>query len=210
MEKGLKNWKKAIEKFTTHESSLSHTEAKVKWMAKGGPTIGSLLCSQTLQVQKARRAGFLCQLRPVQYLARQGNVRNLLRTVLEKIQANNPPWFSVIAEEATDVCNSAQLNLSIRLVNNKYKVLEDTVGLFRVPNIKAETLFMVIKDLLTRCNLTISLCHGQAYDWQIPTSSPPLICSCPSVPLLRLSAKLGGREHLHLHFLCPVDTRWRR
>ena len=46
-EKGLKNWKKAIEKFTTHESSLSHTEAKVKWMAKGGPTIGSLLCSQT-------------------------------------------------------------------------------------------------------------------------------------------------------------------
>ena len=137
-------------------------------------------------------------------------VRNLLRTVLEKIQANNPPWFSVIAEEATDVCNSAQLNLSIRWVNNKYKVLEDTVGLFRVPNTKAETLFMVIKDLLTRCNLTISLCHGQAYDGQIPTSSPPLRCSCPSVPLLRLSAKLGGREHLHLHFLCPVDTRWRR
>ena len=90
--------------------------------------------------------------------------QNLLRTLLEKIQASNPPWFSVITEEATDVCNSAQLNLSIRWVNNKYKVLEDTVGLFRVPNTKAKTLFMVIKDLLTRYNLTFSLCHGHAYD----------------------------------------------
>ena len=71
-EKRFQNWKKAIEKFTTHEGSLSHTEAKVKWMAKGRPTIGSQLCSQTLQVQKTRRAGFLCQLRAVQYLAYQG------------------------------------------------------------------------------------------------------------------------------------------
>ena len=40
--------------------------------------------------------------------------QNLLRTLLEKIQANHLPWFSVNADEATDViCNSAQLNLSI-------------------------------------------------------------------------------------------------
>ena len=69
IEKWFQNWKKAIEKFTTHEGSLSHTEAKVKWMAKGRPTIG---CHMLLQVQKTRRAGFLCQLRAVQYLARQG------------------------------------------------------------------------------------------------------------------------------------------
>ena len=29
---------------------------------------------------------------------------------------------------------------------------------------KAETLFIVIKDLLTRCNLPFDLCRGQAYD----------------------------------------------
>ena len=173
-EKGFQNWKKVIEKFTTHEGSLSHTEANVKWMAIGRPTIGSQLCSQTLQVQKTRRADFLCQLRAVQYLARQGitfqghteldgNLKqqlltwnhevaelkiwvksnklcchqtvneiisimgqNLLPTLLEKIQANNPPWFSVITDEATDVCNSAQLNLFIRWVNNKYEILGDT------------------------------------------------------------------------------------
>ena len=55
--------------------------------------------------------------------------QNLLLTLLEKIQANNPPCFSVITDEtATDVCNSAQLNLSIQWVNNKYEVFEDTVG----------------------------------------------------------------------------------
>ena len=90
--------------------------------------------------------------------------QNSLHTLFEKIQANNPPWFSVIADEATDECNSAQLNLLIRWLNNKYEVFEETVGLFREPNTKAGTLFMVIKDLLTRCNLTFSLCHGQAYD----------------------------------------------
>ena len=58
--------------FTTHESSLSHTEAKVKRMVKGRPTIGSQLCSQTLHVQKTRTAGFQCQLRPVHYLGRKG------------------------------------------------------------------------------------------------------------------------------------------
>ena len=51
-EKGPQNWKKAIEKFITHEGSLSHMEAKVKWMAKGRPAIGCQLCSQMLQVQK--------------------------------------------------------------------------------------------------------------------------------------------------------------
>ena len=34
-ENRFQNCKKDIDKFTTHEGSLSHTEAKVKWMAKG-------------------------------------------------------------------------------------------------------------------------------------------------------------------------------
>jgi hypothetical protein len=211
-EKGFQNWKKAIEKFKAHEGSLSHKEANVKWIAQGRPTIGSQISSQVKKLQQTRRAGLICQLRGIQYLARQGiafqghtelegNLKQqlltwsleiedlriwvkenrftchqtvnelisimgqtLLRDLLEKIQKGNPAWFSVIADEATDVCNAEQLNLSIRWVNSKYEVFEDTVGLFRVPNTRAETLFTVIKDLLTRCNLPLSLCRGQAYD----------------------------------------------
>jgi hypothetical protein len=58
----------------------------------------------------------------------------------------------------------AQLNLSIHWVDKKYKAFEDPIGLFRVPDTKAETLYAVIKDLLVRCNLPLGMCRGQAYD----------------------------------------------
>ena len=75
-----------------------------------------------------------------------------------------PSWFSIIADEATDVCNTEQLNLSIRWVSDDYEAHEDSIAFFRVPDTKSETLFSVIKDLLIRCNLPLTLCRGQAYD----------------------------------------------
>ena len=89
----------------------------------------------------------------------------LLRTLLKKVTSvTGPSWFSVIADEATDVINSEQLNLSIRWVADDYDIHEDPLGLYRVPDTKAETLFSIIKDLLIRCNLPLALCRGQAYD----------------------------------------------
>ncbi len=90
--------------------------------------------------------------------------QKVLRQILEKIKSNSPYWYSVIADEATDVACREQFNLSIRHVNDDYVVSEDSIGLFSLPNTKAETLFMVLKDMLTRCNLPLSLCRGQAYD----------------------------------------------
>ena len=46
----------------------------------------------------------------------------------------------------------------------KVRLHEDPIGLCRVPDTKAETLFKVLKDLLIRCNLPLALCRGQAYD----------------------------------------------
>ena len=71
----------------------------------------------------------------------------------------SPACFSIIADEAADTRNT-----EIRYVNDKYEVSEDCIGLFRVPNTKAESLFTVIIDRLTRCNLPFDLCRGQAYD----------------------------------------------
>ena len=50
---------------------------------------------------------------------------------LQKIQKGNPAWFSVM-RHYTDVCNAEQLVLSVRLVNSKYEVFKDPVGLFIV------------------------------------------------------------------------------
>ena len=89
----------------------------------------------------------------------------VLRTLLSKMKGvTGPRWFSIIADEATDTCNTEQLNLSIRWVSDDYVVNEDPLGLCRVPNTKAETLFRVITDLLIRCDLPLGLCRGQAYD----------------------------------------------
>lgn len=40
--------------------------------------------------------------------------QKLMRVLLSRIRAQNPGWFSVIVDEATDVCSTEQLNLSIR------------------------------------------------------------------------------------------------
>ena len=54
--------------------------------------------------------------------------------------------------------------ISIRWVNSRYEISEDPLGLIQLPNTKAETLFGVVKDVLTRCSLPIVMCRGQAYD----------------------------------------------
>ena len=90
--------------------------------------------------------------------------QNVLWSLLLKIKNESPPWYSIIADETTDVSHTEQLNLCIRWVDSKYVVYEEAISLFRVPDTKAETLFTVIKDLLIRCSLSVDMCRGQAYD----------------------------------------------
>ena len=37
-----------------------------------------------------------------------------------------PSWFSIIADEAKDVCNTEQLHLFIRWVSDDYEAREDS------------------------------------------------------------------------------------
>ena len=88
----------------------------------------------------------------------------VLRQLLACIKGNDPSWYAIIADEATDVACREQFNLTIRYVDNDYTVHEDSIGLVCLPDSKAITLHLVVKDILTRCNLPLSLCRGQAYD----------------------------------------------
>ena len=74
---------------------------------------------------------------------------------------SSPTWFSIIADEATDVVNREQFTLSIRWVNDDHNIHEDPVGLFCLPDTTADTLTKVLKDLLIRCSLSL---RGQTYD----------------------------------------------
>ena len=57
-----------------------------------------------------------------------------------------------------------QLNLSVRYVDDEFIVREDSLGLFQMPTTDASTIAAVIKDILIRTSLPLSLCRGQAYD----------------------------------------------
>ena len=82
------------------------------------------------------------------------------QTVLQQIltEIKSILWYSLIADEASDISHNEHMNLAIRWVDYNY---DDTLGLFQLPDTKAATIFSVIKDMLTRCSLQ---CRGQAFD----------------------------------------------
>ena len=88
----------------------------------------------------------------------------VLRKLLDSIKSSSPPWYALIADEATDVANHEHLNLSIRWVSDDYEISEEPVGMYVLPNTKGETLYFVITDTFTRCSLTLDMCRGQAYN----------------------------------------------
>ena len=90
--------------------------------------------------------------------------QKVLHEILSKIKGQNPQWYAIIEDEATDVNYTEQFNVSIRFVDDDYVISEDAIGLTNLPNTCAETIYSVIKDLLLRCALPLSLCRGQAYD----------------------------------------------
>ena len=53
----------------------------------------------------------------------------LVQTLYSNIRNITPAWFSVFAEEATDVKNSEQFNLAIRWFDDKYEAREELLDL---------------------------------------------------------------------------------
>jgi len=160
-----------------HEASHAHKETTSTWPSPGNqPLLLAQSNSHLHQSQKHRRQGLFPEIEAVRYLACQGiafrnhnecegNLHRLLLLLSEDSkECVGPAWFSVIADEATDIASSEQMSIVIRWVSDNYDIHEDPIGLFKVPNTTAKTLFTIIKDILIRYNLPLSLCRGQAYD----------------------------------------------
>ena len=88
--------------------------------------------------------------------------QTVLRQILAEIKSTM--FFSLIADEASDISHNEYINISIRWVDSDFDIHEDALGLVQLPDTKAATLFSVIKDVLIRCSLPISQCRGQAFD----------------------------------------------
>lgn len=79
------------------------------------------------------------------------------QTILQDIIAEikSVMWFSLIADEATDILSTEQMSVMIQWVDNKYLIHEHTLGLKELVNTKAVTIHHEIKDILVRCLLPV-------------------------------------------------------
>ena len=86
--------------------------------------------------------------------------------VLRKLAVHlqDAKFFTVMTDECTDSANHEQLVICFQWVNHELEVHEEFFGLYKIPDIKADTIVSVITDTLLRINLAFSRCRGQCYD----------------------------------------------
>ena len=84
---------------------------------------------------------------------------SILREIASNIQ--NGIYYTIMADEVTDASNEEQFVLCLRSVDDDLVSHEDLIGLYRVPNICADTLVSYIRDVLIRMNLSMNKCRGQ-------------------------------------------------
>ena len=97
----------------------------------------------------------------------QNEILNIMATLtlqemLKVIQDRK--FFSIIADEGTDVSNKEQLSFCLRTVDDDLNSFEDFIGFHQLENIKSDIIVRAIKDILLRINLNLENCRGQTYD----------------------------------------------
>ena len=65
--------------------------------------------------------------------------QSLLRQLLVEIRSSL--WFSILADEATDVCRHEQMSLSIRWVDNSFTIHDYVLGLVQLPDKSCDNFF---------------------------------------------------------------------
>lgn len=95
-----------------------------------------------------------------------GMLRIMALSILRDIAQNirNSVFYSIMADETTDVSNREQCVLVLRHVDDDLVAHEKFIGLYKVDSIDSDTLTKTIEDCLLRMNLSLNNCRGQCYD----------------------------------------------
>ena len=87
-------------------------------------------------------------------------------TILREIATclQNSDFFSIMADETSDLSNHEQLVIFIRWVDDKLEARENFIGLQKLERADASSITALIKDCLIRMNLSIHKARGNCYD----------------------------------------------
>ena len=86
---------------------------------------------------------------------------HILRDITADISGK---WYTIMVDETTDMSNTEQMVVCLRVVDNDLKVYEEPVGLYSLESTSASAIVSTVKDVLLRMNLRIDMCRGQCYD----------------------------------------------
>lgn len=86
----------------------------------------------------------------------------VIREIVQKCVESR--FFSINADESTDVSGQQQLSVILRHVDEDFSVHEDFVGLYEVDKADAANLSAIILDCLRRFGLDVHMLRGQGYD----------------------------------------------
>ena len=87
---------------------------------------------------------------------------SILRDISQNIK--NSVYYSIMADERTDVSNREQCVLVLRHVDDDLVAHKDFIRLYKVDSIDSDTLIKTIEDCLFRMNLSLNNGRGQCYD----------------------------------------------
>ena len=84
---------------------------------------------------------------------------NVLRTVVSAL--HSAQFVYIMVDETTDASNTEKVVICLRWVDSRLEAQEEFAGLYQVPNTKASTIIMVVRDVLSRFNISFSHLRGQ-------------------------------------------------
>ena len=118
---------------------------------------------------------------------------SVLRSLLKKIEGN---IYSTMCDEYTDCSNHEQLTFCLRWVK-ALKAHKTLLGFYEIPDIKSSTVVSVIKDILTRYQLSMENFEASA------TMEPVTFLEKP--PGLRWNSKSFSQKRI-IHTVIHTPT----
>ena len=91
-------------------------------------------------------------------------VLKVVREIADSIRC--APFFTIMADETTDIANKEQVVIVLRWVGGGLSINEKFIRLYAVDSTSIKVLMLkeVIKDILTCLNLSVCKIRGQCYD----------------------------------------------
>ena len=80
---------------------------------------------------------------------------HILRDITADISGK---WFTLMVDETTDMSNTEQMVVCLRVADNDLNVYEEPVGLYSLESTSAEAIVSTVKDVLLCMNLRIDMC----------------------------------------------------